>query len=277
MNHDKEPTFISGISIIKQFFLLLLDFRRSVNSNHEVIDDALWFNMMTSVMSRVREECYLSDESSSDGRALYPIDNIVKNGSKPTEYPVNCMIIDPRTTSEEIMNCGVLIDVANPVSISRYKEFIKEIVTDEMNEDFVDISYSYTIHNFKRGKYTVYTNILLMHTLMDIYNEEILDTYYTIAGFAVPDINRTSTLLMRNVSLNMFLRILAESWSVELPQHMIENCESFQEFDVDDRPDAYVRLKVACKYPPIEEFTMDGTDIFRCKIIPSHIAIGVAS
>lgn len=272
--YKNEPAFISGTAIIKQFLLTLLDFRKSINRKDEIINDALWFDMMTSVMRRIRDECYLSDEANENGRLLYPVENIIRNDDDIDRYPGNCVLINPKVTIDDIINSGVLIDIANPINIRQLNSLAKSIAVDSINERFADVAYSYTNQNFDRAKSTVYANLILMHTLAMIFNEEILDTYYTIAGLAEPIIDRMTTLMMRNVALNTVLDILSFCWSVRVPEKLLDKLELDTDDEVDD---ARVKIQVACTYPPTEEFTLDGRDIFRCKIIPTQIGIRVAT
>ena len=267
---DHDPIFVSGTSIIKQFILLLLDFRHTVNHDQIVFNDAIWFSIMVRVMDRIRTECYLSDESSTNGVELYPIENIVEPGIDTAFYPNNCVLCDPTIGPTDVVDSGVVIDMSRPTTVVNVKKFARNNAIDHTNAEFIDLAYTYVVTNFKQGKYVIYANIILMHTLVTIFNEEVLDSYYTMVNLATPLIDCTATTLMRNIALNMFLRIMAESWSVKLP---VDMCEQYNEFYNGTPLDGVVRLRVSCKYQK-EEFTMDGTDIFKCKIIPSHISIG---
>lgn len=274
MEKDHEPLFISGTAIIKQFLILLMDFRKTINQDAMVFTDSIWFNTMVCVMNRIREECYLSDEASSKG-VLYHVENITKDDGVAS-YPVGCVTIDPHVKPEDIIDSEIIVDINNPYTFSEFKENLKLDAVDKLNEEFVDLAYVYVTMNFGssgKSSHTVYANVMLMHTLMHIFNEEVLDTYYTLIGIATPLIDCTSTLLMRNLSLNMMLGVLADCWSVKLPSNMYDHFTGLEDYDESDDVQALIKLKVACKYDP-EEFTMDGMDIFSCRIIPSYIAIG---
>lgn len=274
-NRKHEPLFTSGSSIIQQFFLTLMEFRKTANLDSVVITESMWFNMLVSIMDRIRNECYISDESSKDGAVAYPIENIVKDGEKTTTYPSGCITVDPRATIDDIIDSGVIINIADPFTIPELTELVKVDAVDQTNAEFIDMVYQYTMQTFSSGRYTIYTNIILMYTLMHIFNDEVLDNYYALVGMATPNIDCTSTLLMRNVALNTLLRSLAECWSVKLPPSLYQRFEEVVDCDDCEDIEALVKLKVSCNYRT-EDFTMDGMDIFSCNVIPTHIAIGVA-
>lgn len=274
-NRKHEPLFTSGSSIIQQFFLTLMKFRKTANLDSVVITDSMWFNMLVSIMDRIRNECYISDESSKDGAVAYPIENIVKDGEKTATYPSGCITIDPRATIDDIIDSGVIINIADPFTMPELTELVKVDAVDQTNAEFIDMVYQYTMQTFSSGRYTIYTNIILMYTLMHIFNDEVLDNYYALVGMATPNIDCTSTLLMRNVALNTLLRSLAECWSVKLPPSLYQRFEEVVDCEDCEDIEALVKLKVSCNYRT-EDFTMDGMDIFSCNVIPTHIAIGVA-
>lgn len=274
-NRKHEPLFTSGSSIIQQFFLTLMEFRKTANLDSVVITEPMWFNMLVSIMDRIRNECYISDESSKDGAVAYPIENIVKDGEKTATYPSGCITIDPRATIDDIIDSGVIINIADPFTMPELTELVKVDAVDQTNAEFIDMVFQYTMQTFSSGRYTIYTNIILMYTLMHIFNDEVLDNYYALVGMATPNIDCTSTLLMRNVALNTLLRSLAECWSVKLPPSLYQRFEEVVDCEDCEDIEALVKLKVSCNYDT-EDFTMDGMDIFSCNVIPTHIAIGVA-
>lgn len=274
--YKKEPSFTSGSAIIKQFFLAVLDFRNSVNRDDEVISDAMWFDIMTCVMRRIREDCYLSDEANEHGYLTYPVENIIHHDQEVARYPTNCIILDAQVTADDIIDSGILIDITNPLNIRQLRTFAKSIAVDEENAQFANLAYSYCERNFDYGRFTVYTNLILMHTLITIFNEEILDAYYTIAGFAEPVIDQLTTLMMRNTAPNTILNVLASCWTVRVPERLLNKLE-LEPGEIVGLEDACVKVQVACTYPPVEEFTLDGRDIFRCKIIPTQIGIGFST